>query len=151
MFILIWIYAVKRLGYIFFIDKRYINVIIIIIINSKFITKHLLTGYRSTCVLLDPRIKLLSSCLRHSAFNFELRQYATRVPCPCELTIVYKIVPPFTDIACTELNRQYIHQQLKCRQGGTMLFYSIYVKMTYNIIIMIILLDNKMWLLYQLT
>ena len=45
-------------------------------------------------------------------FDPELRQYASRVPSPCGLTVVYKISPPLNlasrDIACTEWNRQYI-------------------------------------------
>ena len=43
-------------------------------------------------------------------FDPELRQYASRVPSPCGLTVVYKISPSLNlasrDIACTEWNRQ---------------------------------------------
>ena len=41
-------------------------------------------------------------------FDPELRQYASRVPSPCGLTVVYKISPPLNlagrDIACTKWN-----------------------------------------------
>ena len=43
-------------------------------------------------------------------FDPELRQYASRVPCPCGLTVVHKISPPLNlasrDITCAEWNRQ---------------------------------------------
>ena len=39
-------------------------------------------------------------------FDPELRQYASRVPSPCGLTMVYRISPPLNlasrDISCTE-------------------------------------------------
>ena len=48
-------------------------------------------------------------CFR--GFNPDLRQNASRVICPCELKMVYKIFLPLKltsgDIDCTEWNRQY--------------------------------------------
>ena len=43
-------------------------------------------------------------------FNPDFRQYASRVPCPCRLTVVYEISPPLNlacqDIVCTLWNQQ---------------------------------------------
>ena len=45
-------------------------------------------------------------------FDPELRQYSSRVPSPCGLTVVSNIFPPLNlasrDIACTKKNHQYV-------------------------------------------